>query len=82
MNKYPYINAIYKHYKGGEYQVLTMAKHSETDEDMVIYKSIHFGSYHVRPLSVWNNEVTLPGDGKKAQTVRRFEFHKAPPSKI
>ncbi len=51
--KYPEIDALYDHYKGGRYKVLTLAKHTETDEVLVIYKSIHFGSVHARPLSQW-----------------------------
>lgn len=54
---YPEIDGIYKHYKGGKYQVISMAKHSETDETLVVYKSIHWGSYHVRPLESWNENV-------------------------
>lgn len=54
---YPEINGIYNHYKGGKYQVISMAKHSETDETLVIYKSIHWGSYHARPLEKWNENV-------------------------
>ena len=50
--KYPEINTNYQHYKGGKYTVLTLAKDSETQEDVVVYKSIHFGSVHVRPLSM------------------------------
>ena len=57
IKKYPEIGAIYKHYKGGKYKVLTMAKHSETDEDLVIYQSIGYGSFYARPLSMWFDEV-------------------------
>ena len=49
---YPEIGKIYKHYKGGDYKVLTLAKHTETDEILVIYKSIQFGSIYARPLHV------------------------------
>ena len=51
--RYPELNRVYRHYKGGVYEVMTLAKHSETDETMVVYKSLLFGSYHVRPLSMW-----------------------------
>lgn len=57
MTKYPEINQIYQHYKGGKYYVISLAKHTETDEVLVIYKSIHFGSVHARPLSEWFDEV-------------------------
>ena len=51
--KYPELNRVYKHYKGGTYEVLTMAKHIETNEDLVIYFSREFGSVYARPLSEW-----------------------------
>lgn len=60
----------YRHFKGKEYEVLCIAKHSETLEDMVVYKALYGdGSVWVRPLSMWNETVTK--DGK---TYRRFEF--------
>lgn len=56
--KYPEIGKIYNHYKGGKYKVLTLAKHSEReDEVLVIYRSIHFGSIHARPLSMWFDKI-------------------------
>lgn len=63
---YPQPGRLYKHYKGGIYEFLFMAPHTENDEILVIYKSVLFGSYHARPLSTWNEEV----DGKK-----RFEIY-------
>jgi len=53
IKRYPRLDYIYTHYKGGKYQVITLAKHTETNEDMVVYKSLLFGSIHVRPLSMW-----------------------------
>ncbi len=50
---YPSIGAQYRHYKGGLYEVITMATHSETAEAMVVYKSLLFGSVYVRPLTMW-----------------------------
>jgi len=57
MVKYPEIGKQYNHYKGGRYEVLTLAKHSETGEVLVIYKSLHFGSVYARPLSMWFDTV-------------------------
>lgn len=48
---------IYRHYKGGKYKVITLANHSETKEPMVVYQSLSFGSTHVRPLEIWDEEV-------------------------
>jgi hypothetical protein len=53
MEIYPEVGKQYNHYKGGRYEVLTLAKHSETGEVLVIHKSLHFGSVYARPLSMW-----------------------------
>ena len=60
---------IYRHFKGNKYEVLGTAKHSETLEEMVIYKAL-YGNHDiwVRPVSMWDEVVEL--DGKK---VKRFE---------
>jgi hypothetical protein len=58
MVKYPEIGKQYKHYKGGIYEVISLAKHTETDENLVIYKSLHFGTVYARPLSMWFETVT------------------------
>jgi hypothetical protein len=47
----------YKHYKGGLYVVLHLSKHTETDELLVIYQSLHFGTYYARPLTSWCTPV-------------------------
>ena len=61
---------IYRHYKGNRYEVISFAKHSETLEDMVIYKALYGeGGTWVRPLSMWENLIEV--DGK---TVKRFEY--------
>jgi hypothetical protein len=61
---------VYRHYKGYQYEVIGFAKHSETLEDMVIYKALYGerGTW-VRPLSMWDNPIELNG-----QTVKRFEY--------
>lgn len=48
---------IYKHFKGNLYEVLFIAKNSETEEDMVVYKSLRNGTMWVRPLSMWEELV-------------------------
>lgn len=61
---------IYRHYKGNLYQVIAVAKHSETLEKVVIYRALYGkGEYWVRPLSMWNEIVEI--DGHK---VPRFEY--------
>lgn len=61
---------IYKHFKGNKYELLCIAKHSETLEEMVVYKALYgAGGIWVRPLSMWNEPVE--SDGKQ---VKRFEY--------
>lgn len=55
--KYPEIGGIYNHYKGGLYEVITLCTHTETNEILVIYKSLLFGSIYARPLESWNSKV-------------------------
>jgi len=60
----------YKHYKGKEYEVIGLAKHSETLEDLVVYKALYDdGQIWVRPLKMFLEEVEV--NGKK---VPRFEY--------
>ena len=58
----------YRHFKGNEYEVLAIAKHSETEEEMVVYRTL-YGDYStwVRPISMWNETVIRDG-----QTFKRF----------
>jgi hypothetical protein len=51
--EYPMPGERWQHYKGGIYEIITLANHSETQEALVIYKSIPFGSVYARPLSMW-----------------------------
>ena len=59
----------YRHFKGNEYEVITIARHSETEEPMVVYRALYGeGGVWVRPASMWNE--TVERDGK---TYKRFE---------
>ena len=52
----------YRHFKGGEYEVLYTAKHSETLEPMVVYRAMYGeGGVWVRPASMWNEWVESAG---------------------
>jgi hypothetical protein len=68
--KYPEPGKYYRHYKGGLYKVLFLSTHTETKEVLVNYQSIHFGSYHSRPLDSWNEEIPDDSFVKK----ERFEL--------
>ena len=60
----------YRHFKGNEYEVIGIARHSETTEEMVVYRALYGeGGLWVRPASMWNE--TVERDGK---TFKRFEF--------
>lgn len=58
----------YRHFKGKEYELLFVARHSETLEEMVVYRALYGErGIWVRPASMWNE--TVERDGK---TCRRF----------
>ena len=60
----------YRHFTGNEYQVLYNARHSETMEELVVYKALYGdGGIWVRPAAMFCETVTR--DGK---TVPRFEY--------
>ncbi|MFT6915963.1 MAG: hypothetical protein ACJAWL_002280 [Motiliproteus sp.] len=49
----------YRHYKGGEYRVLGIARHSETDEELVVYQPQYGeGALWVRPLAMFLETVS------------------------
>ena len=53
---------IYQHFKGNRYQLLYVARHSETLEDMVVYRALYGeGGVWVRPASMWNEHVEKDG---------------------
>lgn len=58
----------YRHFKGKEYEVIGVANHSETMEELVVYRALYGeGGLWVRPASMWDEQVERDG-----QTVRRF----------
>ena len=66
------VGATYRHYKGNQYKVLALAKHSETLEDMVVYVALYGnGQVWVRPKSMWNEEVEK--DGQKMLRFTKVE---------
>ena len=60
----------YRHFKGNEYEVIAIAKHSETTENYVVYKALYGdGGMWVRPASMWNETVDRDG-----VTYKRFTY--------
>ena len=61
---------IYRHYKGNEYEVLMIARHSETEEEMVVYRAL-YGDYGVwvRPYKMFVEKAEVDG-----ALVDRFVF--------
>ena len=55
--------AKYRHFKGGEYELIAVARHSENNEELVIYRSLKDGQVWARPKTMFTG---------KAGDVRRF----------
>ena len=59
---------LYRHFKGNYYRVLSIARHSETTEPMVVYQALYGNAgIWVRPADMWNETVKLDGE-----EIRRF----------
>ena len=56
--------AKYRHFKGGEYELIDVARHSETNEELVVYRSLADGKVWARPKTMFVD---------KAGDVRKFE---------
>lgn len=67
---------LYQHYKGPQYRVFNVARHSETEEEVVFYQAL-YGDYGfwVRPLSMFLESVEVDGE-----QVPRFALVQAEPS--
>lgn len=60
----------YRHYKGNEYEVIDIARHSESEEEMVVYRKLYGDrSLWVRPLGMFLEDVLIDG-----RMVPRFEW--------
>ncbi len=61
---------VYQHYKGNMYEVVGIAKHSETEEDYVVYRALYGeGKLWIRPKDMFIEIVTVGG-----KLVPRFEL--------
>lgn len=60
----------YRHYKGNDYEVIDVARHSETDEWLVVYRPLYGeGGLWVRPLAIFGDTIERNGEN-----VRRFQY--------
>ena len=60
---------LYRHFKGNYYRVLSIARHSETTEAMVVYQALYGnGGIWVRQADMWNETVKRDGE-----EIRRFQ---------
>lgn len=62
----------YRHYKGKDYEVISVATHSETSEKYVVYKAL-YGDYGIwiRPLDMFIEEVVV--EGKKQPRFKKID---------
>ena len=66
------ITGKYKHFKGGEYELIMVAKDSETQEDVVVYKALYGeNGVWVRPYNMFFEEIER--EGKKMQRFKKIE---------
>lgn len=64
------INGVYRHYKGNNYKVLHVARHSETLEDLIVYQALYKEQgIWVRPLNMFLEHIEKDGD-----LIERFAY--------
>ena len=62
---------IYKHFKGGFYQVLNVAKHTETGEMLVVYREVSKDTIYARPYDMFTSKVDKE---KYPEVLQEYRF--------
>ena len=74
MRNIPQEGEMYRHFKGNEYQIVTVAEHSEDGSQMVVYRALYDeGKCYVRPLSMFMEEVDK---NKYPEATQQYRFEK------
>lgn len=69
---------IYKHFKGKQSLVIAVAKHSDREEELVVYKGLSDGNFYCRPLSSFLETVEYNGEKvKRFSLVKAIDFSKS-----
>jgi len=64
----------YKHFKGKPYEVIGIARHSETLEELVVYKALYESEYGKNALWIRPKKMFLETVEKNGKKIPRFEF--------
>ncbi len=70
MRREPTAGEIYRHFKGGLYEVKGSALHTETEERLIVYEDVH-GNMYVRPIEMFMSEVDR---SKYPDAMQRYRF--------
>ena len=73
MREHPRAGEIWRHFKGKDYRIITVACHTETEEDYVVYTALAAGRDFVRPLAMFLSEVDRE---KYPAATQRYRFEK------
>ncbi|EFD94613.1 DUF1653 domain-containing protein [Megasphaera lornae] len=74
MRENPKAHEIWRHFKNNDYEIITVAEHTETGEKFVIYKPVNNPERHyARPLRMFMSETDMR---KYPKAVQRYRFEK------